>query len=175
MGSRRTCTSVAAQNMVTTSCMVLLRQRWGQLCEANADIGGSDWTLELHSFTHTHKHRQSTSSHAYKPVEQRALEGAKETDNEKNIDSRMYSAALLLKDRYWSWATSIDAVGIHLFHCCLLDYYPLLTGWTELAKVSHIAGQLLFSSDSKFSFFQLFVLFIEIKVIGASIHSLCIH
>lgn len=96
--------------------------------------------MYLHSFTHTHWHTHTDCIITHLQTSWTEVESAKETDNEKNIDLRMLSAALLPKDHYWSWATCMDAVGIQCFHCYLLGYNSLLIGWTELVKVSHITG-----------------------------------
>lgn len=65
-------------------------------CEHRQDIYINYFSLTELSVSHTHK-RQSVLSHICKLAEGRVSEGAEETDNEKNIDLRMSSAAILTK------------------------------------------------------------------------------
>lgn len=120
--------------------------------ECRQDTG--DTCIYIHLHTHWLTHTECIIIHLQTSWTE--VESAKETDNEKNIDLRMLSDALLPKAHYWSWATCIAAVGIQCFHCYLLGYNSLLTGWTELAKVSHITGLFLFSQTPRFLFFSTF-------------------
>lgn len=127
--------------------------------ECRRDIGATCIYIHLH--THTHWHTDTDCIITHLQTSWTEVESAKETDNEKNIDLRMLSAALLPKDHYWSWATCIDAVGIQCFHCYLLGYNSLLIGWTELVKVSHITGIIFILFRLRdFFFFLFFPLFI---------------